>query len=95
LEDFKEGISYPMTFHALVYVPGKIVTAVTMVDREFIFIDNEFDHVTITCAPGTMPVWSNDIMVACFGKGGPGNADYSNKFEGVTGFKEYAVTIKG
>lgn len=95
LDNFKEGVSYPMTLHAIVYAPGKILTGVTMINRENVQIDNDFDHITMMCAPGTKPVWSNDILQACFSSGAPGEEDYANKFEGVDGFKEYSVTIKG
>ena len=92
LTGFKDGLTYPYTVHGILYQPGKIVTGVTFIDREKVDVANEFDHMTMYFGK-EKPVYSNDILAATFGEGGPGQEDYQNKFEGLEGVKEYKVTV--
>ena len=75
---FQPGYKTNVNIVALAVVPGKLVTGICFPDQSVIKIDNKFPHVTLMKG-GWAPKFSNDLIEALCGKGGPLQKEYYNR----------------
>ena len=60
-QNYVEGVSVAVTVPAVVYVPGRILTAICFPKAE---VDNEFPHMTLMLGGKWKPVLSNAVLKA-------------------------------
>lgn len=65
-KSFAEGVNFPLKFKHILYVPGKIATAIVFVDRKMVQVENMFPHMTIAWNEFA-PKQSNDVLNVIFG----------------------------
>ena len=65
-KSFSENVNFPFKFKHILYVPGKIATAIVFVDKDKVQIENKFPHMTLAFNAFS-PKVSNDILNTIFG----------------------------
>jgi len=77
-KSFEIGRKTEIDVSGMAIVPGKIATGICFPDQSIIKIENEFPHITLMTGSWEASK-SNDLLAALFRKGGPLNAEWSNR----------------
>lgn len=90
-ENYRSGVTCPITIPAIAYIPNGLITAIDYIDREVFYVERQFPHTTLLSSELT-PVYSNNMLEA-LGLIPEFAADYSSRFKNAA-IKRYEITIE-